>query len=314
VPHSAASATAVPFAEDVRAELAEVLPVQPHCRLAQLAGVVRHAGTFHLLAGGAVEVHVDLASSLAARRTVELLRERGAVCEIRTYREHRFERATRFLIVVGGDARSLQALHEAGVLGPSLAPTERVQARIVARGCCRRAYLRGAFIACGSLSRPRSPAHLEWRVSSDAAAVELRELAEGEGFALGVHETPRHWLVYAKSRETIRGLLAALGAHGAELRFEEESVFAWAREEANRLANADAGNLRRQAAAASRHTQAIAELGGPDALPPELRSIAELRLRLPDATLAELGEAAVPRLTKSAVASRLRRIVERADS
>ena len=141
------------------------------------------------------------------------------------------------------------------MLGPSLAPTERVPARIVSRGCCRRAYLRGAFIGCGSLSRPRSAAHLEWRVSSDTAALQLQELAEVEGFTLGVHETPRYWLAYAKSRETIRGLLAALGAHGAELRLEEEGVFAWAREEANRLANADAGNLRRQAAAAARHTR-----------------------------------------------------------
>ncbi|MDX6561288.1 MAG: cell division protein WhiA [Gaiellales bacterium] len=303
----------MPFAEDVRAELAEVLPVQPHCRLAQLAGVVRHAGAFHLLAGSAVEVHIDLASSLAARRTVELLRTRGAVCEIRTYREHRFERSTRFLIVVGDDARSLQALHEAGILSAGLAPIERVPARIVSRSCCRRSYLRGAFIGCGSLSRPRSPAHLEWRVTSDAAAFELRELAEAEGFALGVHETPRYWLVYAKSRETIRGLLAALGAHGAELRLEEQGVFAWAREEANRLANADAGNLRRQAAASARHTDAIEQLGGPGTLPPELRAVAELRLRLPDATLAELGEAATPPLSKWAVASRLRRIVQRAE-
>jgi DNA-binding protein WhiA len=303
----------VPFAEDVRAELAEVLPAQEHCRLAQLAGVVRHAGTLHLSAG-TVEVHVDLASSLAARRTVELLRGRGATCEIRTYREHRFERATRFLIVVGGDPRSLQALHEAGVLSPSLAPSERVPARIVSRGCCRRAYVRGAFIGCGSLSRPRSEAHLEWRVSSDAAALQLQELAEVEGFALGVHETRRYWMAYAKSRETIRGLLAALGAHGAELRLEEEGVFAWAREEANRLANADAGNLRRQASAAARHADAIERLGGPGALPPQLRAIAELRLRLPEATLAELGDAARPPLTKAAVASRLRRIVERAES
>ena len=90
-------------------------------------------------------------------------------------------------------------------------------------------------------------------------------------------------------------------------------MFAWAREEANRLANADAGNLRRQAAAAARHTEAIEQVGGPDALPPELRAVAELRLRLPEATLAELGDAALPRLTKSAVASRLRRIVQRAD-
>ncbi len=303
----------MPFAEDVRAELAEVLPAQGHCRAAQLAGVVRHAGAFHLLAGGAVEVHIDLASSLAARRTVELLRTRGAACEIRTYREHRFERATRFLIVVGDDARSLQAMHEAGILSAGLAPIERVPARIVARSCCRRSYLRGAFIACGSLTRPRSPAHLEWRVTSDAAAFQMREIAEAEGFTLGVHETPRYWLVYAKSRETIRGLLAALGAHGAELRLEEEGVFAWAREEANRLANADAGNLRRQAAASARHTDAIEQLGGPDSLPPDLRTVAELRLRLPDATLTELGEAAIPRLSKWVVAARLRRIVQRAE-
>ena len=66
--------------------------------------------------------------------------------------------------------------------------------------------------------------------------------------------------------------------------------------------------------AAARHAEeAIEQVGGPDALPPELRSVAELRLRLPDATLAELGDAAMPRLSKSAVASRLRRIVQRAD-
>ncbi len=128
-----------------------------------------------------------------------------------------------------------------------------------------------------------------------------------------MHETQRYWLVYAKSRETIRGVLAALGAHGAELRLEEEGVFAWAREEANRLANADAGNLRRQAVASARHSDAIERLGGPNALPPDLRAIAELRLRLPDATLAELGEAAIPRLSKWVVAARLRRIVMRAE-
>ena len=79
----------MPFAEDVRAELAEVLPAQEHCRLAQLAGVVRHAGTFHLLAAGAVEVHVDLASPLAARRTVELLRKRKVITTLLTPEEER---------------------------------------------------------------------------------------------------------------------------------------------------------------------------------------------------------------------------------
>ena len=303
----------MPFAEDVRAELAEVLPVQEHCRLAQLAGVVRHAGTLHLQAGGAVEVHVDLASSLAARRTVELLRGRGASCEIRTYREHRFERATRFLIVVAGDARSLQALHEAGVLGPSLAPTERVPARIVGRGCCRRAYLRGAFIACGSLSRPRSAAHLEWRLSSDAAALQVQELAEAEGFALGVHETPRHWLAYAKSRETIRGLLAALGAHGAELRLEEEGVFAWARERPTGLPTRTRATCDGRPRPRPGTRRRSSRWAGPTRCLPSCAAWPNCACACPMQRLAELGDAAMPRLSKSAVASRLRRIVQRAD-
>ena len=196
-------------------------------------------------------MHVDLASSLAARRTVELLRERGAACEIRTYREHRFARATRFLIVVGGDARSLQALHEAGVLGTSLAPLERVPRASSRAAAAARAYLRGAFIALRlalGAAQPGAPrvARLERRRGDRVARA-----CGGRGLPARRARDGALLDRLAKSRETIRGLLAAMGAHGAELRLEEEGVFAWAREEANRLANADAGNLRRQAQASS---------------------------------------------------------------
>ena len=106
-----------------------------------------------------------------------------------------------------------------------------------------------------------------------------------------MHEGRRHALAYTKRSETIRDLLAALGAHGAELRHEEEAVLRWARERANRLTNADAANLRRQADAAARQRAAIEALGGPDELPTALRIAAELRLEHPDATLAELATA-----------------------
>ena len=81
---------AVSFAEDVRAELCETLPRADHCRLAQLAGLLRFAGAFHLQGRGDVHVRLDLGSPAAARRAVSLLRERGATCEVRTYHERRF--------------------------------------------------------------------------------------------------------------------------------------------------------------------------------------------------------------------------------
>ncbi len=252
----------MPFADDVRAELNEALPRAAHCRLAQLSGIVRFAGSFRLRGRGEVHVRCDLGSSGTVRRTMELLRERGATCEVRTYQERRFQRHTRFQLIVRGDPRSLQVLHEAGVLSASLTPLEAVPHRVVARSCCRRAYLRGAFLAAGSVSGLRAAAHLELRASSRQAAEQLAELASREGFPLAVHEARRYWIAYTKRSETIRDLLAALGAHGAELRHEEQAVMRWAREQANRLTNADAANLRRQTDAAARQRAAIEALGG----------------------------------------------------
>jgi DNA-binding protein WhiA len=303
----------VPFAEDVRAELTESLPPAAHCRLAQLAGVLRLAGSFHLHGRGEVHVTCDLGSSATARRTVALLRERGATCEVRTYQERRFARRSRFLVVIGGDPRSLQVLEEAGVLGASLAPTSELPRRVVARSCCRRAYLRGAFLAAGSVSSLRSGAHLEIRAAGLGSAEELAAIAREEGFALSVHEGRRYAMAYTKRAETIRDMLAALGAHGAELRHEEAAVLREVRGGVNRLTNADRANLGRQARAAALQRAAIVTLGGPENLPPELREVAELRLVHPEATLAELASMAHPPLSKAAVAGRLRRLVRRAE-
>lgn len=302
----------MPFAEEVRAELCESLPGTDHCRAALLAGIVRHAGAFHLR-DGEVSISCDVASSAVARRVVQLARRLGATCEVRTYHERRFGRRSRFVILLGADARSLQVLHEVGVLAPSLAPAEEVPRRIVARSCCRRSYLRGAFLAAGSIASPRSAAHLEIRCASAESAAELARLAGEEAYELAVHDGHRYAVAYAKRAEAVRDLLAGMGAHGAELRLEEEDVLKSVRERANRLTNADAANLRRQTGAAARQLAAIEELGGPDALPPDLRVVALLRVAHPEAALGELGELAHPPLTKAAVAGRLRRLVQRAE-
>ena len=121
----------------------------------------------------------------------------------------------------GTTPRALQALNEAGVLDARLAPLERPPRRVVGRSCCRAAYLRGAFLAAGSVSGPRN-AHLELRTADAERAAFLAELAAAEGFALAVHERGGHAFAYAKGTETIAELLAFLGAHEAALRLGEE--------------------------------------------------------------------------------------------
>jgi DNA-binding protein WhiA len=295
------------LSDDLRNELAGIAPRQECDRLAELSGLFHAAGTVHLRGRGEVAVHLDLASSAVARRAFSLLRGFGVESEIRTYRRRAFERETRYQLHVAGGPHAVQVLHEAGVLTAGLAPLERPPKRVVARSCCRSAYLRGALLGAGSLSGPRSP-HLELRAASLEGAEFLAGLAATEGVPLKVADRGRHAVAYAKGAEAIAGLLAAAGASDAVLVFEERAVLGSTRAAANRLANADHANLVRTSRAAHAHLRAVRRLDL-DTLPPKLREIADLRLRHPTLSLRELALRCDPPATKSAAHRRLQQLV-----
>ena len=203
-------------------------------------------------------------------------------------------------------------LREAGVLSASGAPRELPPKRVVGRSCCRGAYLRGALLAAGSLSGPRN-AHLELRASSLDGARFIADVAAREGGTLAVAERRTHAVAYAKGHDAIASVVAAAGAGDTALELEEHALLGAIRADANRLANADEANLERAARAAHRQLAAIRELGV-DALPPDLVEIAELRLRHPSATTAELAAKARPPLSKSAAHRRLRAVTRLVES
>lgn len=299
------------LSDDVRDELAQIAPARACCRLAEISALFHGAGAWHLREGH-VEVHLDLVSSAIARRAFAILRDEGVRSEIRTYRRHAFERATRYELHVAVDDASLAVLREAGVLSASGAPLETPPKRVVGRSCCRGAYLRGALLAAGSLSGPRN-AHLELRASSLDGARFIADVAGSVGAPLAVTERRAHAVAYAKGHEVIASVVAAAGAGDTALRLEEHSLLGVIRADANRLANADEANLERAARAAHRQLAAIREIGL-DALPPELLEIAELRLRHPSASTAELAAKARPPLSKSAAHRRLRAVTKLVES
>jgi cell division protein WhiA len=301
----------VSLSDDLRAELARVEPGSDCDRLAELSGLFHSAGSVHLLGRGAVSVHLDLTSSAIARRAFSLLRSFGVQSEIRTYRQRGFARPTRYQLHVAGEPRALQVLHEAGVLSGALAPLDRPPKRVVARRCCRAAYLRGALLGSGSLSGPGAP-HLEIRRPSREGAEFLAELAP-----LRVVERRRHSAAYAKGADAVEEVLAAAGSSDAVLRLEERAVMGATRARANRMANADHANLVRTTRAAHRQLEAIRRLergGALGDLPERLREIAELRLRHPALSLRELAGRCRPPATKAAVHRRLARVERIADS
>ena len=298
------------LSEDLRGELAAIAPRSECDRLAELSGLFHSAGSVHLRGRGEVAVHLDVADSAVARRAFTLLRGFGVASEIRTYQRRAFDGATRYQLHVAGDERALQVLHEAGVLSARLTPLATPPRRVVARACCRGAYLRGALLGGGSLSGPRSP-HLELRSAEPEGAAFLARLAAEDGVELRVADRARHAVAYAKGADAIEGVLALAGAGRTVLVFEESSVMAATRSRANRLANADHANLVRTSRAAHEQLRAIRRLrrtGDFKKLPPQLKEIGELREQHPTLSLRELALACEPPATKAAAHRRLQKL------
>ncbi len=296
---------------DLREELAAIAPQSDCDRLAELSGLFHVAGSVHLRGRGNVAVHLDLSSSAVARRAFALLRAFEVESEIRTYQRQAFDRATRYQLHVEGTPHAYGTLHRAGVLDASHRPLEHPPQRVLARRCCRGAYLRGALLGAGSLSGPRDP-HLEIRTAEIEGARFLAAVAARDGAELRVAERARHAVAYAKGTEAIADVLVAAGAADVVLVLEESSVMAATRGDANRLANADHANLVRTSRAAHAQLEAVRKLDL-DALPDDLRELAALRLRHPTLSIAELAGRCRPPTTKASAYRRLRRLRQLAE-
>jgi DNA-binding protein WhiA len=293
----------VSLSEDLRDELAHLPQTRRCCRLAELSALFHTAGAWHLHGHGELSVHLDLASAAAARRAFALLRDLGVHSEIRTYRRHAFDRASRYQLHVEVDQTARGILREAGVLSASGGPLERPPKHVVGRSCCRAAYLRGALLGAASLSGPRG-AQVELRATGLEGARLLATVAAAEGVTLRVRDRGRHAVAYAKGGEAIADLLALAGAGGTALRLDEHSVVAATRAHANRLANADEANVKRTVHAAQKQLEAIRGLDL-ERLPRKLREIAALRLEHPSHSLGDLAAKCDPPITKAAAHHRM---------
>lgn len=296
------------FSDDVRGELAAISPTRDCDRLAELSGLFHFAGRLHLLGRGEVSLHLDLASPAVARRAFVLLRSFEVSSEIRTYRRHAFGQETRCQLHVEGGPRALELLERAGVVDARHVPRERTPKRVISRACCRAAYLRGALLAAGSVSAPPSP-HLEIRSESRTGAEAVAAAATAEGAELRVAERADHALAYAKGIDRIAGVLAAAGANDAALALQERVVVGATKARANRLANADHANLVRSGRAAHSQLEAVRRLERArrlGELSPQLREIAQLRLKHPSLSLRELGAKCSPPASKASAHRRLR--------
>jgi DNA-binding protein WhiA len=180
--------------------------------------------------------------------------------------------------------------------------------------CCKRAYLRGAYLAAGYISRPEGAYHLEFCLPDLRFALFLQKLLAD--FSVRVKLTRRKGLIilYLKEAEQISLLLNIMGSHRSMLEFESLRVDKDLRNQVNRRVNCDKANVDKTVTASLKQIERLQliETGpGLNILKPALKEVALLRLQHPEATLSELSD--ISGLGRSAINHRLRRLLEIAD-
>ena len=176
------------------------------------------------------------------------------------------------------------------------------------RRCDRTMEARAAFLAAGSLSAGGQGYHLEFVMQTQATAERLEWILRALGEAPKRMIRKRRPVLYFKDFEQIVHVLTVIGAHGTVLRLEDVRALKETKNRIHRLVNTEAANMERSAGAAAGHAQTIAFVQsayGIARLSPPLREIAELRIKHPDESLAELGRRCNPQISKPTVNSRL---------
>ncbi|MCL2812719.1 MAG: DNA-binding protein WhiA [Clostridia bacterium] len=309
------------FSSETKDALARVPVRHPECALAELVAALCLSGTVSLLGGGRMGMHVTTEHAPTARRLIRLMGQRfGVKPELRTQRRERLGGRNAYRLGLAGE-EAVTVLTACGVLHCDgegrffLRPA--IPKGALAKGCCRRAFLRGAFLASGSLSNPEKEYHLEFVARDPRFGAALNALLAK--FRLSAKMVRRKGLVvvYLKEAENIATLLNLIGAHGALLTLENVRIHKDLRNNVNRVVNCDSANLGKTVDAASRQIEAIERIRdrvGFGRLPLVLRQVAEARLEHREVSLQELGELLDPPLGKSGVNHRLRRLMAYADA
>ncbi len=184
--------------------------------------------------------------------------------------------------------------------------------------CCRRAFLRGAFLAGGSISDPNKSYHFEIVCKTLEQAEQLRDIINSFAMEAKIVERKKHQVVYLKEGAQIVDMLNIMEAHVALMNLENVRILKEMRNSVNRKVNCETANISKTVNAAVRKQLEdivfIRDKAGLDSLPDNLREIALLRLENPDAPLKELGTFLDPPVGKSGVNHRLRRISEIAET
>ncbi len=303
------------FAAEVKKELTTLEVHREHAK-AELAALIRMNGSISIV-NQQIVLNVQTENAAIARRIYSLLKDHYQVrSELLVRRKMKLKKNNVYIVRLKHETR--RVLDDLAILEGMMFHSH-VSDEIMGNSQKMRSYLRGAFMASGSVNNPEtSRYHLEIYSTYEEHNQDICDMLNYYGLNGRTLERRNGYISYLKGAEHIADFLTLIGATNSMLKFEDVRIVRDMRNSVNRIVNCETANMNKTIDAASKQIENIRfidERVGLQALPEKLQEIAELRLENPEVSLKELGEMlSTGPISKSGINHRIRKINEFAEN
>lgn len=306
------------FSAEVKEELAGYIPGGRHCRIAELAAIIVFCGRIRITETGNYRLLIHTENIFTVRKFYILLEKAFGIKGEVSIRRNSAKSTLIYTILIKNEeaAEVLTGIKFLGKDGSLRDDYSLVSNLIVQSNCCKKAFVRGAFLAAGSIGDPEKSYHFEIVVWDETQAEELIAILSELKINAKLVKRKNHYPVYFKESDVISEFLGITEAHISLMKFENVRIYKEVKNKINRKVNCETANIKKTASAAAKQLDDIyylKNINKLDKLPDGLKELALLRMEYPDATLKELGELLSEPLGKSGVNHRLNKISQIAE-
>lgn len=307
------------FSGQVKEELSRQFHKGRHCQIAEISAILSFAGKLEKMDDSSV-LRVYTENLPLARKYFILMKDTFHIsCRIAVRQNVYLHKSRTFVISLTDrdDIRKvLLAVKWINEKNEDIRTKSLANRMLVQNACCKRAFIRGAFLSAGSMSDPEKSYHFEIVCDSEEKAGQLMEIINSFGMDSKIVMRKKNYVVYLKEGAQIVDMLNVMKAHVALMDLENVRILKEMRNSVNRQVNCETANISKTVSAAVKQLEDInfiINTRGLDSLPDNLKEIAQARLQYPQAPLKELGAYLETPVGKSGVNHRLRRLSEIAE-
>ena len=307
------------FSSEVKDELIRVTPDVRHCKLAEILAIVYFIGTVSLAETNEMSLRITTEHSGLARKYFTLVKKTFNInTDVVISNSALIKHKHLYSVSIIDDTGAREVL-KAVKLFKNQEPVDRLSLgsnSVLINSCCKKAFLRGAFLSAGSITDPEKSYHLEIVCNAMEDALFMKELMGDLSLYPKIITRKKSYVVYVKDSEQISLALGLMEATTSLMKFENIRILKGMRNDVNRKVNCEAANINKTVLASLSQLediQLIKDKMGLDKLTSNLEAVANARLKAPLASLDELGKMIEPQLTKSGVNHRLRKLSSIAD-